>query len=85
VSYGFGNKIHSIFDELGIQAKGMAKRSFDLRGRIIILLEPANGKLYQGVKGWDIRGCSLAKQKLWNGGHFWLFYYLHAKISMNIV
>ena len=40
---GYSYKIRSVFNELGIQAKRMTKRSLDLRGGIVIPLEPANG------------------------------------------
>ena len=65
----FGHKIRSIFNELGIQTKRMAKCSIDLRGGIIILLEPANGLLYQAAKGWNIHGRSLANHNRSVGIH----------------
>ena len=40
---GFGDEIGLVFDQLRIQAKGMAECSIELRGRIIVLLEPADG------------------------------------------
>src|SRR5580658_873530 len=48
----------------------MSKCSLNLRGGVIILLKLANGELYQGPKGWDIRGCRRAKQKLHIVVHF---------------
>jgi len=51
-----GDEVGTVFDELGIEAERVAERTFDLRGRVVMLLQRANRLLNQRAQSGDVSG-----------------------------
>lgn len=53
-SFGFGDEVGLVGDELCIEAEDSAEGAFDLRGSVVSRLEDADGRFDEGVERWDV-------------------------------
>ena len=51
------DEVGPVIDELGVEPESVAECAFDLRGRVVVLLQFADGLLNQRAQSGNVSGC----------------------------